>query len=520
MTLYNPFMPWLNPRNSGLIAFGGGGGGGASPDEVETIVDDATAPIVDAGNQIASNIGTAAESGTVTGNTVGFTTPEITDADGNVIGGGEQMTAGGMTVGVTDTVKGDTEQIIGGQSTTQDLINKRFDSFGGGGSTTNIVNEIDTSDLAKVGQVDQGFATSAANQADILADTGAIRSDVSGLGTAVDSGFASVGSDLDALGTGQAGISTKVDDLSGNVTERFNTVDDTLNTGFAGVNTNLDNRFAAQNEDLTNLSANVLGGQTNLQNYLEGMSGRADTYYGGLAEGQAGIRENVGGLQSNFQDFRDTYDTNTTLANQTRAELMDTVSGGFNNMRSSLADNFSDTRSDVNRVAAQVDNAQNRQAATTQSQTLDLSNTIRELASGLQASNQGQAAAQNNVMDRINTVKNVLLNQGNNIPDEIRSQYTDLANAFDANGRLIRESVNEQGLITRRSMDEQTNLLSAQFDQRGNSIGQSIINVNSLLGQLENFGYTGGGAPGDLTPASMTNQRAAVQSGLMQRTMG
>ena len=126
-------------------------------DEVETIVDDATTPIVDAGNQIASNIGTASESGTVTGNTVGFTTPEITDADGNVIGGGEQMTAGGMTVGVTDTVKGDTEQIIGGQSTTQDLINKRFDSFGGGGSTTNIVNEIDTSDLAKVGQVDQGL---------------------------------------------------------------------------------------------------------------------------------------------------------------------------------------------------------------------------------------------------------------------------------------------------------------------------------------------------------------------------
>ena len=453
MTLYNPLMPWLNPRSSGLIAFGGGGGGGASADEVETIVDDATAPIVDAGNQIASNIGTASESGTVTGNTVGFTTPEITDADGNVIGGGEQMTAGGMTVGVTDTVKGDTEQIIGGQATTQDLINKRFDSFGGGGSTTNIVNEIDTSDLAKVGQVDQGFATSAANQADILADTGAIRSDVSGLGTAVDSGFASVGSDLDALGTGQAGISTKVDDLSGNVTERFNTVDDTLNTGFAGVNTNIDNRFADQNEDLTNLSANVLGGQTNLQNYLEGMSGRADTYFGGLSEGQAGIRENVGGLQSNFQDFRDAYDTNTTLANQTRAELMDTVSGGFNNVRGAIADNFSDTRSDVNRVAAQVGNAQNSQAATTQSQTMDLSNTIRELASGLTASNQGQVAAQNSVMDRINTVKNVLLNEGNNIPADIRSQYTDLANAFDASGRLIRESVNNQGLITRRSMD-------------------------------------------------------------------
>ena len=249
------------------------------------------------------------------------------------------------------------------------------------------------------------------------------------------------------------------------------------------------------------------------------MSGRADTYFGGLSEGQAGIRENVGGLQSNFQDFRDAYDTNTTLANQTRAELMDTVSGGFNNVRGAIADNFSDTRSDVNRVAAQVGNAQNSQAATTQSQTMDLSNTIRELASGLTASNQGQVAAQNSVMDRINTVKNVLLNEGNNIPADIRSQYTDLANAFDASGRLIRESVNNQGLITRRSMDADTNLLSAQFDQGGNAIGQSVINVNNLLGQLENFGYTGAGAPGQLTPASMTNQRAAVDSGLMQRTM-
>ena len=155
---------------------------------------------------------------------------------------------------------------------------------------------------------------------------------------------------------------------------------------------------------------------------------------------------------------------------------MDTVSGGFNNMREAIADNFADT-SDVNRVTSQVDNVQNRQAAATQSQNLDFTQTIRDLASGLQASDRNQVASQNNVIDRINTVKNVLLNQGDAIPDEIRSQYTDLANAFDANGRLIRQSVNEQGLITRRSMDDQTNLLSAQFDQRGTAIGQSIINV-------------------------------------------
>jgi len=521
MTLYNPIMPWINPRNSGLITFKGGGGG-ASADEVQSISDDASATVtgaIDNASAAAGSIlGSASETGTTIGNTVDFTTADVLDADGNVVTAGQTITAGGNTVGVTDTIKGDTETIIGQGSTTQDLINKRFDTFGGGGSTTNIVNEIDTTDLAKVGQVDQGFATSAANQADILADTGAIRTDVSGLGTAVDSGFASVGSDLDTLGTGQAGITTKVDDLSGNVTERFNTVDNTLDTGFAGVNTNLDNRFAAQNEDLTDLSANVLGGQTNLQNYLEGISGRADTYYGGLAEGQAGLLENVGGLQTNFQDFRDTYDTNTNLANQTRGELLDTVSGGFNNMRGAIADNFSDTRSDVNRVASQVDNVQSRQAAATQSQGMDLTQSIRDLASGLQASDRNQVASQNEVANRISTVKNVLLNEGNNIPDDIRSQYTDVANAFDDSGRLIRQSTNAEGLVTRRSMNEQTDLLSAQFDQRGNSIGQSVVNVNSLLTQMEKFGYTGGNsASGALAPQGMASQRAAVESGLMQR---
>ena len=58
MTLYNPFFKFLSPRNSGLITFKGGGGG-ASVEEVQTVVD--------------NSVGTASESGTVTGNTVGFT---------------------------------------------------------------------------------------------------------------------------------------------------------------------------------------------------------------------------------------------------------------------------------------------------------------------------------------------------------------------------------------------------------------------------------------------------------------
>jgi len=251
---------------------------------------------------------------------------------------------------------------------------------------------------------------------------------------------------------------------------------------------------------------------------LEGMSGRADTYYGGLAEGQANLQNNLSGLQSGFTDFRDAYDTNTTLANQTRAELMDTVSGGFNNVRGAIADNFQDTRSDINQVSAQVDNVQNRQANLNQTQTQDFTNTLRDLASGLEATTRDQAASQNDVLTRLDTVKQVLAAQGENIPEDIRAQYTALAMSFDQNGRLIRESVDDQGVITRRAMDDQSNVLMAQFNQQGNMLGQSMINVNSLLKQMDNFGYTGTGAqPGSLAPQQLANRRAAIESGLMER---
>ena len=115
---------YLNPRASGLIVFKGGNDG-ASAAEVETIVDEKTAPIVDAGNAIASNIGTASETGTTTAGSGSFTTPVTNqlNADGEVVQvGGETVNYGGGEVDVTDTVKGDTEKLIGGQSETY-LIN-------------------------------------------------------------------------------------------------------------------------------------------------------------------------------------------------------------------------------------------------------------------------------------------------------------------------------------------------------------------------------------------------------------
>jgi len=465
---------YLNPRASGLIVFKGGGGG-ASAEQVDESVAAGTAAVNENTNARAAEAAVVGE--------------EIKSNQGTMMDN-----QAGLKSGQAD-IRRDIANIP--QTT---VVSQTVDTSG-------IENRIGSLE----GTTDRGFA-------DVGGRLDTVNSTLGDVQGSVDTGFASMNQNFNDITEGQTGIQNTLTDVAGNMTERFDTVDNTLDTGFTGVNENINTQFDTQNQNLTDMSANILGGQTSLQEYLEGMSGRADTYYGGLAESQANLQNNLSGLQSGFTDFRDAYDTNTTLANQTRAELMDTVSGGFNKVRGAIADNFQDTRSDINQVSAQVDNVQNRQANLNQTQTQDFTNTLRDLASGLEATTRDQAASQNDVLNRLDTVKQVLAAQGENIPEDIRAQYTALAMSFDQNGRLIRESVDDQGVITRRAMDDQSNVLMAQFNQQGNMLGQSMINVNSLLRQMDNFGYTGTGAqPGSLAPQQLANRRAAIESGLMER---
>ena len=237
-----------------------------------------------------------------------------------------------------------------------------------------------------------------------------------------------------------------------------------------------------------------------------------------MSEGQADIQSNVGGLQTSLGDFRDTYDTDTTLANQTRAELMDSVAGGFNNIRETMSDNFDSNQQSVNRVATQIESNQAQQAAAARNPDLNLTQSIRELAAGVQPSNNNQAASQNDVINRLATIKQFLTQRGQELPEAIRGDYTALANSFDDNGKLIAQSANQQGLITRRVMDEQSNLLLNTFDQGGRSIGGKTLNVNSLLSLLDRYGYGDTGLDRKVSTSPMSPQaaqRAQAFQGLM-----
>lgn len=482
---------YLNPRASGLIVFKGGGGGGASADEVEASVaagteavnENTNAGFAEAETQLAettaavetvgSNVGTASETGTTDVGTGSFTTPVTNqiNADGDVVQtGGETVTYGGGTANVTDTVKGDTEQLIGGQQKTDDLINKRFDTF----TPTTVVNQtVDTSDLAKADAMADGFAASVANQ--------------EGIKSAVDTGFSDVGQDLSNLSTGQTDIGNKVSDLSGNVTEGFATVGENLNTGFDGVNTNIDNQFTAQNENLTQLSSNILGGQTSLQEYLEGMSERADTYYGGLAEGQANIQSSVGGLQDNFSDFRTQYTDDATLADQARADLANQVTGGFSQVRQDLDRNFDATaqqNAQITRNTEQTMQNQDDMAAS-------FGAAFKNIGAGVQAQNTQQQSVKQDMLQRLNTIREVILAEGQNLDPALTMQYAKLADSFDADGRLIEMSTDSRGNTIRRGFDPNNNLNLATFNGQGQVVDRSRLNIDQLMNQMDQMGYGG-----------------------------
>lgn len=476
MKTLDPIGPfrYLNPRASGLIVFKGGGGG-ASAAEVDSSVAAGTAAVNENTN---AGFAEAAKTGEV-----------ITNNQNTMMGNQDTLMTG------QDTIR-------------QDIANIP--------QTTVVSQSVDTSGIEnRIGSL-EGTTSSGFSDVGNRLDT--VNTSLGGLESSVDTGFASMNDNFNDITEGQTGIQNTLADVSGEMTNRFDNVDSTLDTGFTGVNDNINTQFDAQNQNLTDMSANILGGQTNLQTYLEGMSDRADTYYGGLSEGQANIMGEVGGLQTGLSNFRDAYDTNTTLANQTRAELLDTVSGGFNRTREAIADNFGDTQRDIANVSGQIDQQARQDQAGEQSIQRDFTTAIRELTAGFEAGTQDQAAAQQDVLNRIDTVKQVLATQSENLPEDIRRQYTQLATSFDQNGRLIRESIDAQGTVTRRAMDNQSNVLLAQFNQQGDMLGQSMFNMNALLKQMDQLGYTGmGRQPGDLAPQQLANRRAAIDSGLMQR---
>ena len=94
-----------------------------------------------------------------------------------------------------------------------------------------------------------------------------------------------------------------------------------LDAAFDAVDTNADARIGE-------LQTNVIEGQGGLGDRMSDLStdvgtvtGNLDTYAGQLLENQGVMTDNQGNFQTNFGEFIDRYGTDTTRADQARADL-------------------------------------------------------------------------------------------------------------------------------------------------------------------------------------------------------
>jgi len=288
------------------------------------------------------------------------------------------------------------------------------------------------------------------------------------------------------------GINKNISNLSGAVGKRFNTVDTTLEKGFSGVNENVNNKFETQNQTLTDMSANILKGQGSLQEYLEGFSKRADTQYGGLSQGQTDMKGSLGGLQEDMTGFQKQYTDDTSLANKARADLASSVTGGFGLVRDVLSRNFNATTQQNTDIARNTQETLQNQDDTV----ADFGTMFRQLGSGMDVQTTEQQTVKNDLLQRLETIREVILTQGDSLDPALTMQFAKFADSFDTDGRLVEQSTDSNGNVIRRGFDTQNNLSTATFDASGAVVDRSFLNVNQLMNTMDELGYQSVGGDG------------------------
>ena len=484
----------------------GGGGGVDNTAQIEEGTETITQKIDDtaaaAGTQmqgLGSQIGTASETGTTTAAGGTMTTPvsTVVNEDGTTSTvGGEEVAYGGGEVAVTETVKGDTEALLGGQSDLSAQIDTGFSNIK---PATVVTQQIDTSDLAKTGEYTGDFA-----------DVG---TKLDGLGTGqgeLKQGQTNILAGQDALSTGIDDVSGQVTNLSSDTQKGFTDATADRQRIADNVSAYLKDQFGLTTDQITKLSQDVLSGQTSLKEIVENIQGKQTSQFADIMGGQEKISGEVGGMQTGLDEFRDKYNKDATAATQERTRLSDQVVGGFEDATAERLAQANvaarDTAKIIDATQGQVggsgrplgevkfgvpDGMFDRVTGGTSSQ--PFASTAATLADG----GQPNSSMMQQFLSRINMMKNSLTDANANLDPQTRATYTLMANAFDQGGKLIPTSYDANNNRQSRAIDKLGNLNVGTFNAAGQRTTQQVVNIDQALQSLNT-------TPGGLMGASTT----------------
>ena len=342
--------------------------------------------------------------------------------------------------------------------------------------------------------------------------------------SAMNTGFGTLGNQVDTrFGELATGLDTSFGNLGNQVGTGFNAMGELVtsgnqallqgqNEGFNSVNENVTNMGTNLGNQLTETSSNVLTGQANIADLVKQYGGNLDTYYAALAQGQSEAAARQAALQTGLDSFRGQYDKDINLANQQRGRITDAVLGGNTMLQDQIAQSSTANAQGVSNVANQLAGVRSSVDQNAAAATKDFASVAKMITTGFDDGSAQTANMKMEFADRLNTVRNVLQTQGDQIDAQTRENYSALVSSFDEQGALIASSADRSGNMVARALDNQGNLLMATFNQQGQRINQSALNINQMMKQMDAFGY----APGsNQAMGSLSGQQAGVYSGLV-----
>lgn len=287
-----------------------------------------------------------------------------------------------------------------------------------------------------------------------------------------------------AIDTGFQDQNNAFTDLNTRLTDDFNEATQTMTGGFADVGQSLSDLDTNTQNRLDTVQNNVMTGQAVLDQGITQMGEAQDIYYDDLAGRQMEIQQGQDEFRSNFDDYVQRYSDDTTLANQTRADLQE-----------GMANSTSRIRDDLGMVAQSVATGQNELGNQLDQFSDGTQSRFNDLASDVSG---GFAQAQSSMQDTENTLLGQMDRQSvvqardmarlastqETMSTEMRSDFAQLGNAFDDTGNLISSSIDAQGNTLTRQIDNNGNMLLRSFDATGRAIDGRVININRALNTL------------------------------------
>ena len=308
-----------------------------------------------------------------------------------------------------------------------------------------------------------------------------LTSDVSDVQGSVGEGFASAGRRFDNVDQANQNIQQDVTTGFSDQARAFNNAEAAMAQNTQDIRGDLISNFSDTNNALTQATDNIQGDiQTTQANVLQGQGGLAtdlsdlsdtnDIYFGTLSDNQQNLQTGQDNFRSSFDDYVERYSDDTTLANQTRADLQSAQATGFDTTREGIG-TLGDTLATGQQSLAQTFMDESGQIDTA------LIMQARDLA--------GIASTQTD------------LDMG------LRQNFQQISTAFDDQGQLIQNSVDANGNSIKREMDDNGMLMLRAMDAQGNDLGSKVIDVNDSVRRLQGLTRRQGANAqmGQLSPA-------------------